>query len=78
MLKYIIYLFVLSAGVAQAQQAQQPTPHDQAMGQRLLNEINASIQCETKAIALQQELSTAQVRVKELETKYEPKPAEKK
>jgi len=60
-------------GTAYAQQPQQPSPHDMAVGQKLLDEINASIVCQTGKIMLQSDLDKANMHIKELEAKYEPK-----
>ncbi len=73
MIRLAIVMTFLLITAANAQQPQQPTPHDMVMGQRILNEVNANIQCETNAMTLRQELIKAQERVKELEAKYEPK-----
>jgi len=68
----IIKILLMSISIASAQQTPL-TPHDQAMGQRLLEEINRDIACQTARISLQSELDKAINRIKELETKYEPK-----
>ncbi len=57
--------------------AQTPTPEVQALGQKLMAEINANIQCTTAGISLQQQLVAAQAQIKALQDKYE-KPEEKK
>lgn len=82
MLRYLV-LMVLCATPAFAQQQAPSTPLDQALGQKLMTEINDGIQCRAGTIALQNSLSSlqmevakAQARVKELEAKYEPKPTE--
>lgn len=51
----------------------QPTPETQALQAKLMQELNAALQCSAMAITLQQQLATAQSEVKRLTEKYEPK-----
>jgi hypothetical protein len=53
--------------------AQQQSPMEQALAQKLGIEVNASLQCSAAQITTQAELAKAQARVRELEAKYEPK-----
>jgi hypothetical protein len=45
---------------------------EQALGQKLLSEINASLQCSASMLTTQSQLQAAQARVKALGGKYEP------
>jgi len=49
-----------------------PSPELEAIGQKLMVEINAGIQCNANAIAGRQELEKLQAEVKVLKAKYEP------
>jgi hypothetical protein len=64
-LKYITLAlaFTLAASTAFAQAP--PTPNEQALGQKLMQEINYGISCSGSNIALQAE-------IKRLKDKYEP------
>jgi len=57
---------LLLAGPALAEQQEQ-SPAEQALGQRVIVEINANLQAAAKIIELQRQLTAAQARVKELE-----------
>ena len=70
---------------AEAQQPQQGSPQEQALSERVLQEINAGVQCRTAAIASQRQIDgmkaaadRLQERINELEAKYEPKVEPKK
>lgn len=69
-MKFIVVFLSLISTAAFAQQA---TPSEQALSARLLQELQASVNCSTEAIALKTELAKAQARIKELEPKVEPK-----
>ena len=56
----------------QAQEAPQ-SPRERALSQRVLTEINNSLQCTTIAEGLADQLKAAQAEVKRLTDKYEPK-----
>ena len=58
--------------VCNALAADQPTPQAQAMSQRLMQEINANLQCSTAAIELGQQLEHSKAEVARLLAKYEP------
>lgn len=51
--------------------AQQQTPSEQALGTKLMQEIQGGLNCSASLIALQAELAKAQARIKEFETKAE-------
>lgn len=57
---------------SQPARAQQVTPQIQALNQRIGNEINANLQCNATAIALQTQLTAEQAETKRLKDKYEP------
>lgn len=65
-----ILLTGLLTSIAFAQQPQsQPeaTAREQALSQRLLQEMSTSISCDTARMQMQQEISKLQARVRELE-----------
>lgn len=49
-----------------------PSPELEAVGAKLMQEINAGIQCNANAIVGRGELEKAQAEVKRLKDKYEP------
>lgn len=61
---------LLSSSPAFAQSAQ--TPELQALGTKLMQEINANIQCNANAISGRQEIEKLQAEIKALKAKYEP------
>lgn len=63
-------LFVATAAMAQ----QQPAASEQALGAKLMQEIQGGLNCSANLISVQADLAKAQARIKELE----PKPEEKK
>jgi hypothetical protein len=65
---------LLLTTAASAQQHQQQTPSEQALGTKLLQEIQGGLMCNASLISAQAELAKAQARLKELE----PKPAPEK
>lgn len=75
----MITLIALFLGIVVAHgQPQQPPPAplEQALGRKLMVEINDGLQCQASLISLgsvQQDLAKAQARIKELEAKLEPK-----
>ncbi len=80
---FIIGLSLLVATSALAQTSdpgqgrviqQQASPNEQAMGVKLMQEIQGGLNCSANLIGVQAELTKAQARIKELE----PKPEEKK
>lgn len=60
-----ILLWPLSAWAQQAQQ----TPLEQAIGTKLIQELQYGLACQAEMIALKTELVKAQARIKELEDK---------
>jgi hypothetical protein len=65
---------LLLTTAASAQQQHQQTPSEQALGTKLLQEIQGSLTCNASLISVQSDLAKAQARLKELE----PKPAPEK
>ena len=59
-------------GSAWAQQPQKPSPELEAMGQKLMVEINAGIQCNANAIAGRNRITELETEVARLKAKYEP------
>jgi hypothetical protein len=72
-------LLFLSTAPAFAQAPQPPqhqaTPSEQALGQKLFQEIQSGIACSSNLFAVQADLVKAQARIKELETPSADKPA---
>jgi hypothetical protein len=66
---WIIAAVVVASTAVQAQQS----PSEQALGNKLMAEINAALQCDAGLISARQELAKSAARIKELEDKYEPK-----
>lgn len=66
MKKLIVCLIVLFSTQALAQQQ---TPIEQALSNKLLQEIQSGIACSSSVISLRAELTKAQERIKELEVK---------
>lgn len=56
---------------AQAQQ-QQPSPSEQALGAKLMKEINDGLQCSATVVSAQAEIQRLQAKLKELEPKNKP------
>lgn len=74
MLKYLFPLILLpTIAVAQQQQQQGPTPAEKALQDKLLIEINSSLQCMASNNAGQTELAKVQKELADLKAKYEPK-----
>lgn len=73
-MKFLAALVVLLPVAALAQSA--PTPKEQALGSRILFELNANVECNTNLITVREELARARAeleaatkRLKELEKK---------
>lgn len=67
---FIFTLALLVSSPATPALAQQPTsPMEQALGSKLIQEINASVSCVAGMVTVQQQLAAAQARIKELENK---------
>lgn len=73
MIRRIVFFAALAVTLASPGLAQQPSPIEQALSQRLGIEINAGVQAAAAIIDLQRQLSATQARIKALEEKYEPK-----
>lgn len=56
--------------------AQQQTPEVRALSQRVMTEVNASLQCSVANNQLQDKLASLEAEVKRLTDKYEPKKAD--
>lgn len=65
----LLAAFIATPAIAQ----QQPSPVEQALGQKLMQEISAGVQCTAQAITLKGEFDKSQEEVKRLTEKYEPK-----
>jgi hypothetical protein len=65
--------FISALAISAPAYAQQQTPMEQALAQKLTIEVNASLQCSAAQVTTQGQLQAAQARVKELQDKYEPK-----
>lgn len=65
----VIGMSLLAATSALAQSA---SPNEQAMGVKLLQEIQAGLSCSANLISAQADLAKAQTRIKELEAKSAP------
>lgn len=59
----------LSLFAATSAMAQQSTPGEQALGTKLMQEIQSGLNCSTSLITAQADLAKANARIKELETK---------
>lgn len=70
MLKYFM-LFLLFTTPALAQTS--PSPIEQAIGQKLFQEINAGLSCNSDLINTKAELAKANIKIKELEAKEQSK-----
>lgn len=66
----IITVAVLTATPTFAQQA---SPNEQALGAKLMIEIQSGLSCSANLIGAQAELAKAQARIKDLEAKPEEK-----
>lgn len=66
-------LAAVSTGQVVAQQQPQ-NPETLAFSQKLMQEINANLQCTTQFITVQQKLTAAEAEIKQLKEKYEPAP----
>jgi hypothetical protein len=71
-LKYIPIAFLLLTTTVGAQSQQQQSPAEQALGIKLMQEINAGLQCAQQSITLQQQLAAITKERDELKTKMTP------
>jgi hypothetical protein len=67
MVRIIGFLSALLLSSAALAQQQQPSPAEQALGQRLMSEIQKGVTCEAGVISLLAELAAAQAKIKELD-----------
>lgn len=67
-MKKLIIVLVLISTPSFAQQTT-TSPNEQALGQKLLQEIQAGISCNSNAISLKIDLDKANAKIKELESK---------
>jgi hypothetical protein len=70
-MKYSPLVFLLSITPALAQQPQQ-SPAEQALGSKLMQEINAGLQCTQQLIGANKQIEQLQARIKELESNVQP------
>lgn len=73
----VLALFLVLPTMQATAQQQQQTPLEQALGAKLLGEINAGLACSAESISLKAQLAAAQARIKEIEAKLPPEPTEK-
>lgn len=74
-MKFVLATVAIIAAITptMAQSAAPQSASEQALGQKLMTEINGGLQCHADKISVDQALAKAQARVAELEAKYEPK-----
>lgn len=70
-MKKLVIIALLAASPAFAQQT--PPPVEQAMGMKIVQEVQFGVQCNAEMITVKAELAKAQVRLKELEPPKEAK-----
>lgn len=70
-------VIVLVAMIATPAFGQQPSPNEQALGAKLMEEFQRGLTCSAGLIEARAELAKAQARIRELEPKP-PAPEEKK
>lgn len=69
---FLLVLFIATYAFAQ-QPAQPPTPHERAVTEKLISEINAGLTCNAAVIALQDQIKKLQAQIKEADDKKPPK-----
>lgn len=69
----LVFVMFTISPAAIAQHMQSPSATEQALGAKLMQEIQSGLNCSTNLLTMQAELAKAQARIKELE----PKPEEK-
>lgn len=67
-----IFIIAIALLASTSAFAQQQTPSEQALGTKLLQEIQGGLNCSASLISVQAELAKATARIKELEPKPEP------
>lgn len=65
----LVATFVAILYMGSLARAQQPSPAEQALSERLLAEIQANVQARAQLIDVQRQLTAAQAKIKELEPK---------
>lgn len=76
-MKRTVLAFILSLVAAPVLAQQPPSPEMQAVGNKLMSEINAGLECSTMTITLRGQVDRLNAEVKRLKDKYEPaKPVE--
>lgn len=68
----MLKLIIASALLATPAFAQQQSPEMEALGAKLIQEINAGVQCNANAVAGRREIERLMSEVKALKAKYEP------
>lgn len=74
MKKIVVAVAVVLSPVGAIAQSVAPQATEQALGQKLMQEINAGLQCSAQAMTLKQDLDKATAEVTQLKAKYETKP----
>lgn len=69
MLRYVFVLLLISSA-ALAQIA--PSPNEQALSAKLMQELQEGLSCNINLIRIKSELAIAQAKIKELEAKDKP------
>jgi hypothetical protein len=64
-----VLAFLITLLVSPAMAQQQASPSEQALGNKVLQEIQSGLQCSSSLISAQAELAKALARIKELESK---------
>lgn len=68
-----LLIIMLAVLIATPTFAQQASPNEQALGAKLMIEIQSGLSCGANLIGVQAELAKAQARIKDLEAKPEEK-----
>jgi hypothetical protein len=72
-MRFILAVLLLVAMPAFAQQPQQPaSPMEQALGQKLMEEINSNIQLRTQLVGMQDQIKDLQAKLKPQDKPPEP------
>ena len=77
-MKYLVAILMMLVFASEAQAQQQTSPTEQAIGNKLLQEINNGIACNANLLVVQKQLADAQAKIKEIEPKAAPAQPEKK
>ena len=73
----LVIVGILIASIAYAEQPApmpqaQPSAFEQALSNKIFNEMNANVQCNTQLITVKQQFDAANARIKELEANAKP------